>query len=54
MFLAVERKTIYRLDIPFVKVGTRRRYRLEDVQDFLTRHEFAGKTRGPSSLPERR
>jgi excisionase family DNA binding protein len=33
--LSVERKTIYRLDIPFVRVGTRRRYRPEDVDAYL-------------------
>lgn len=33
--LDVERKTVYRLEIPFVRVGTRRRYRPEDVDAYL-------------------
>ena len=35
--LAVDRKTVYRLPIPFVVVGTRRRYRREDIDRYLER-----------------
>lgn len=38
-FLAVDRKTVYRLPIPFVVVGTRRRYRSLDVERYLKREE---------------
>ncbi len=34
-YLAVERKTIYRLPIPYVLVGQRRRYKPEDVDTYL-------------------
>jgi excisionase family DNA binding protein len=33
--LDVERKTVYRLQIPYVLVGSRRRYRPEDVDAYL-------------------
>ena len=35
--LAVDRKTVYRLPIPYVVVGTRRRFRVEDVDAYLER-----------------
>lgn len=33
--LRVDRATIYRLPIPYVVVGARRRYRAEDVERYL-------------------
>ena len=33
--LRVDRATVYRLALPFVVVGARRRYRLEDVEAYL-------------------
>ena len=36
-YLNVERKTIYRLPIPYVLVGTRRRYLPTDVDAYLNR-----------------
>jgi excisionase family DNA binding protein len=35
--LAVDRKTVYRLPIPYVIVGSRRRYRPSDVDAYLER-----------------
>jgi excisionase family DNA binding protein len=35
--LAVDRKTVYRLPIPYVVVGSRRRFRPEDVERYLER-----------------
>jgi excisionase family DNA binding protein len=37
--LAVDRKTVYRLPIPYVIVGTRRRFRREDVEAYLERSQ---------------
>ena len=39
--LDVERKTIYRLPIPYVLVGSRRRYRPEDVDAYLEARKVA-------------
>jgi excisionase family DNA binding protein len=39
--LAVDRKTVYRLTIPYVVIGTRRRFRPEDVDAYLERHRAA-------------
>ena len=36
--LAVDRKTVYRLPIPYVVIGTRRRFRPEDVDAYLDEH----------------
>jgi excisionase family DNA binding protein len=38
-FLAVDRKTVYRLPIPYVIVGARRRFRQEDVDAYLERDQ---------------
>jgi excisionase family DNA binding protein len=35
--LAVDRKTVYRLPIPYVIVGARRRFRPEDIDAYLER-----------------
>ena len=35
--LSVDRKTVYRLPIPYVIVGTRRRFRPADVDAYLER-----------------
>jgi len=35
--LAVDRKTVYQLPIPYVVVGARRRFRPEDVDAYLER-----------------
>lgn len=35
--LSVDRKTVYRLPIPYVVVGTRRRFRPSDVDAYLKR-----------------
>jgi excisionase family DNA binding protein len=35
--LAVDRKTVYRLPIPYVIVGSRRRFQPEDVDAYLER-----------------
>lgn len=34
-YLNVDRATVYRLEVPYVLVGARRRYRLEDVDAWL-------------------
>ena len=39
--LDVERKTIYRLPIPYVVVGSRRRYRAQDVDACLEARRVA-------------
>lgn len=53
--LAVDRKTVYRLPIPYVVVGTRRRFRAEDVDAYLKRsREPAPLTGAPWGAPERR
>ncbi len=39
--LDVERKTIYRLPIPYVVVGSRRRYRAQDVEAYLEARKVA-------------
>jgi excisionase family DNA binding protein len=39
--LNVERKTVYRLGIPYVVVGARRRFRLEDVDAYLEARKVA-------------
>jgi excisionase family DNA binding protein len=39
--LNVERKTVYRLEIPYVVVGARRRFRLEDVDAYLEARKVA-------------
>ena len=36
-FLGVHRVTVYDLEIPYVVVGARRRYRLRDVEQYLER-----------------
>lgn len=36
--LAVDRKTVYRLPIPYVVIGTRRRFRPEEVEAYLDEH----------------
>jgi excisionase family DNA binding protein len=39
--LNVERKTVYRLGLPYVVVGARRRFRLEDVDAYLEARKVA-------------
>lgn len=41
--LDVERKTVYRLAIPYVVVGSRRRYRPEDVNAYLEARRVAAR-----------
>ena len=33
--LNVSRNTVFRLSIPYMKIGSRRRYRAEDVQAYI-------------------